>query len=429
MHRIILSLLTVCLAADVVFAAGKKFPYEATIDVAEEFVRSGPGQKYYPTSKLRRGDRVSVHRHEPGGGWVMIAPPVGSFSWIQAEYIKRKQDDSGVLTENDVIVRVGSQFNNDYDWWQVRFSKGDTVEILGEQTFETERGPVQMLKIKPPANEYRWIMGKALLPAETPVRKPLKRGDIADAAPPKIKSPLASDTDPFADGPLPQGDAAERPARPKKEATPVAEATRQTGPDTTELEQMRAQLSQVDKEFHAMIEEDPAGWNLTGMEQQYQQLDELSELPAFKKQIKQRLDAVNRYAKIKTEYEEFVRVTTETKLRDTQLMSLKNQPGGETPNPTAAAPPARPAPAMPKSFDGAGIIQRSATPIRGAPQFVLVAPGGRLLAYLQGAPGVDLNAYVGRSMGVVGQRSFRQELQGELIVVRSLTPVRLKAAT
>jgi hypothetical protein len=32
-------------------------------------------------------------------------------------------------------------------------------------------------------------------------------------------------------------------------------------------------------------------------------------------------------------------------------------------------------------------------------------------------------------MGVIGQRSFRQELQAEMIVVRSLQPVRLKGGS
>src|SRR5207244_1082017 len=103
---------------------------------------------------------------------------------------------------------------------------------------------------------------------------------------------------------------------------------------------------------------------------------------------------------------------SETKQRDAQLLSLKNQPAGDTANtPVPAnsnATPPRTAPATPKSFDGAGIIQRAAMSGRGGPQFVLVTPGGKVLSYLQPAPGVDLTAYVGQTMGVIGQRSYRQ---------------------
>lgn len=436
MYRISMPLIMLWLSAVSAPAAEHKFPYEATIDIAEEYVRSGPGQKFYPTSKLRRGDRVTVQRHDPGG-WYMISPPEGSFSWIQADHVHRKHEQTGVLTQNNVIVRVGSEYNDERDWYQRELNKGDTVEILSEKTFQTERGPVKMYKIKPPAHEYRWIMGKALLPAGAPVRKPHKPGDVAETPRAPPKSPLENRSDPFTDGPASQREFTEEPFHSGKEELPVTESapTRQTGPAASELQQIRERLAAVDKEFHAMIEDDPSTWNLTSMEQQYKQLEEMSaNLPAFKTKIKQRLSAVEKYTKIQQEYAEFVKVTSETKQRDAQLLSLKNQPAGDIasvpPTDTSnTTPPPKAAPALPKSFDGAGIIQRSAMNGRGGPQFVLVTPGGRVLCYLQPAPGVDLNAYVGQTVGIIGQRSYRQELQSDLIVVRSMQPVKLKGGT
>ena len=65
----------------------RTFPYQAVITENETYVRSGPGSRYYPTARLSEGVNVTVHRHDPGG-WYMIAPPAGSFSWIRAEYIE-----------------------------------------------------------------------------------------------------------------------------------------------------------------------------------------------------------------------------------------------------------------------------------------------------------------------------------------------------
>jgi hypothetical protein len=56
---------------------------------------------------------------------------------------------------------------------------------------------------------------------------------------------------------------------------------------------------------------------------------------------------------------------------------------------------------------------------------VLLAPNGRILAYLYPDRGVNLDAYVGRAMGVVGPRSFRPELRADVIIVRGVMPVRL----
>ena len=77
-------------------------------------------------------------------------------------------------------------------------------------------------------------------------------------------------------------------------------------------------------------------------------------------------------------------------------------------------------------FDGAGIVQRSALSYGGAPRHVLLAPNGRILAYLQGEAGLNLDQYLGRSMGIIGRRAYRGDLQADFIVVRNLVPVRLK---
>lgn len=79
----------------------------------------------------------------------------------------------------------------------------------------------------------------------------------------------------------------------------------------------------------------------------------------------------------------------------------------------------------PRRFDGAGIIRRVVARAPGMPQHALVAPNGRILAYLQPVPGLPLDKYVGRSMGVYGQRFRRQDLRNDFIQVRAMMPVRL----
>ncbi len=81
---------------------------------------------------------------------------------------------------------------------------------------------------------------------------------------------------------------------------------------------------------------------------------------------------------------------------------------------------------QPRRFDGAGIIRRVVARTPGMPQHVLVAPNGRILAYLQPVRGLPLDQYVGRPMGIYGQRSHRQDLRNDFIVVRAMMPVRLQ---
>ena len=85
------------------------FPYRTYIAADDVYVRSGPGQNYYPTSKLKRGAEVEVYRHDPGG-WCAIRPVEGSFTWVSSRFLKPTEDRLAVITEDGVQSRVGSEF-------------------------------------------------------------------------------------------------------------------------------------------------------------------------------------------------------------------------------------------------------------------------------------------------------------------------------
>ena len=89
------------------------------------------------------------------------------------------------------------------------------------------------------------------------------------------------------------------------------------------------------------------------------------------------------------------------------------------------APPRQIRPPGSPPLDGAGIVQRAAATFPNGPRHVLLAPNGRILAYLQAGGGVNLDAYVGRQMGIMGLRAYHPELQTDLIIVRAMIPVRL----
>jgi hypothetical protein len=471
-----------------------QFPYRAVVEGAEAYVRSGPGRNYYPTAKLTAGRRVTVHRHDPGG-WYMIAPPKGSFSWIRADYVRKGGPGRGTLTANNVIVRVGSEFGSDRDVEQVRLSTGDSVEVLGEQSFSTRAGALVMYKIVPPRGEYRWIRGRHLVPADQQNRR-------------------ANDSDPYA---IPTH--AKREIITRKEIGHPHEfnGPRLTAPGTTHspnlpdsgatsydrYDRESAQLAELDKRFRAMVERDTSAWDLASIEAEYKQLRLTSRNPTILSRIDRRLPTLDHYQSVQAEYQKMIQLTYETESRDAQLSGRPVGPTLATPLPDGAAttdgdvaaapsrvaspgptfhPPAAtlptpgsrprrfrqstPVPLAPgvgdgsatsyprprrdgsatsfptpatdyprqaipshqpsPQFDGAGIIKRVRQVRPGLPQYAIVAPDGRFLAYLQPVRGLPLERYVGRSMGVYGQRSHRPELRGDYIVVRAMQPVRLR---
>ena len=118
-----------CWVATALAAPGQTFPYKAYVIADDVYVRSGPGDNYYPTEKLKTGDPVEVYRHDPGG-WLAIRPLSGSFSWVSGRYLELGRKNLATVSEEHVAARVGSRFSDIRDVIQVRLHRGELVEVL-----------------------------------------------------------------------------------------------------------------------------------------------------------------------------------------------------------------------------------------------------------------------------------------------------------
>jgi hypothetical protein len=434
-------------------AQGRQFPYDAVITQDETYVRSGPGTRYYPTSRLARGTKVTVHRHDPGG-WYMIAPPADSFSWIRREYVDRQGDDSGVVTENQVVVRVGTVFGDTRDVEQKRLSRGDRVKILGEKVFTVEGESIAMFKIAPPRGEYRWIPGQFVTDGDSIAGR--------SEQPPRGETPVGSARtkprpDPFADTPPESNKPLVRSRGESDRSTAPSESSvaRSAPPEPRVSAEHRERLARLDAEFRQVVRAEIPEWDFVKLEEGYRELQESSTEESFQFQLEQRFAALAKYQKIKDQYDEFVRLTEETARRDAEIVKTSGQnlppivsPAERTRTPPTPAesrsvgPTPAPAPAEagsaesasggepasddPPKLAGAGIVSRAVVNFPGAPRHLLLAPDGRMLAFLQPRGNLDLDRYAGHAMGVVGERSHRADLQADVILVDSIVPVRLK---
>ncbi|MDA1018393.1 MAG: hypothetical protein O3A00_28550, partial [Planctomycetota bacterium] len=70
-------------------------------------------------------------------------------------------------------------------------------------------------------------------------------------------------------------------------------------------------------------------------------------------------------------------------------------------------------------------VQRSINSQPGSPNHVLLTPQGRILAYLSSNQ-INLDQFVGKSVGIQGRRGFRRDLQMDMIEVTNAIPVRLR---
>ncbi len=361
-----LAFLGLSTAASSSHAADHQFPYTATVATAEAEVRCGPGQQFYVTGIAKQNDVLTVHRHDRGG-WYMIAPPSGSFSWIEASFVERKGGNRGVVTVDPdagpsarAVVRIGSQVSDDHGFFGRQLSNGDEVTILGEKKLHTPQGTVAMLKIAPPPQEFRWVKGESLVPQSQQVQltmtadpyqiPPQQKKRLAQEGkapvvaavtePPReqlqfagpIAAPLAG---PVLKAPRPQQIASANPdavilerAEPAHAPTPMPGAP--AGPVAGSVAQLTprfdfSRLDAVDQEYKNIVQRDPREWKLDDVVQRYRELAE--DAPeSFRPLIQSRIEVAQQRQIIGNRYQSFVRVSAETAERDAALLAQQRSP-------------------------------------------------------------------------------------------------------
>lgn len=446
------------------------FPYDAVISVDKTMARSGPGSMFYETSLLSSGTKVAVHRHDPGG-WYMIAPPADSFSWVRSDYVTKITPDQGTLTENNVVVRVGSTVGEYLDVEQRRLNKGDRVTIIGEKQFDLNGRPVHFYKISPPTGEFRWIKGDAI-----------SSGVAASTSLAPSSDPFAQEVTQTKSNGIELGNPFEEPTGTVNAQTPSKaepdEAPLSTAPATKQQQDYQI-LSLLDEQFRVMISKDVSTWSLDDLAHDYEKLQKEASSEALVHQIDLRLAAVERYRKTKRAHDEFVNLTAQTTRRDAQLLNSQTSSsiqstggsfpdgaafgsattGGQFPeisadgsvipplptgnqatqkmpsglelssgNPTAMSVGNDPTEPPANGLAGAGIVQLNPKQHPQLPAFILTSPDGRFLTYLHPQQGVNLMAAVGQPRGIQGNRLRDQRLNADVIVVESVHPVQLSPA-
>ena len=450
-------------------AKAAEFPYEAVISVDKTMARSGPGSMFYETNQLGRGTKVVVYRHDPGG-WYMIAPPSDSFSWIRSDYVTKVSPEQGTISDNNVVVRVGSSVGEYLDVEQRRLNKGDRITIVGEKQFDLNGRPVHFYKVSPPTGEFRWIKGDSIATGNTPAGGPASDPFAQDLMQNAPKSPNVELGNPFADPVSTEGAPA-----PQNDSSDVA-----MSPEAAGKQQQDYQiLSLLDEQFRVMISKDISTWKLDDLAHDYAKLQGEASSEALAHQVDLRIAAVERYRKTKRAHDDFVNLTAETTRRDAQLLSAQNNshiqnaagsftegaafgsmgetgqfpeigsdgtvipplPSGNQTvqknhsnlelsvgNPMAMSAGNDPHDMVSNGLAGAGIVQLNPRQHPQLPAYILTTMDGRFLAYLHPQSGVNLATSVGQGRGVKGNRLHDPRLNADVIVVEGVQAVQLAPA-
>ena len=153
----ILAHLFSALLASQPLVAQQQFPYVAYVVHADAYVRSGPGQRYYPTGQLPQGFAVEVYRHDTDG-WCAVRPPQDSFSWVAAHEVRLVENNQAEVIAEKAVTRVGSSLSPARSAVQVLLQRGERVAVVPRKPTDDPN----WLRVQPPAGEFRWIAAKDL---------------------------------------------------------------------------------------------------------------------------------------------------------------------------------------------------------------------------------------------------------------------------
>jgi hypothetical protein len=430
----------------------QKFPYPAYVNAPDVYVRSGPGENYYPVGKLDHGERVEIYRHDPGG-WYAIRPPAGSFSWVSAEFVEPRQGNIGVVTGDHVVARVGSSFSETRDVIQVRLDRGEEVEILEAHEFNSGPAAQTWYKVAPPAGEFRWISGRYVDRelAEPENRQPSPDHNLLLARQNRHRNRNAIDRETDRPGQRGGRDDEDEPSdddedweeveydggvrhavheepspRPMRRPTKPRINAEDAGDDEAEEEpesddgpparlrpeqrrikaNLREEAEELDLALSAMVIEDPAEWDFGVLRKQAENALNRADTALNRGRIRRVLRKIDNFADIQQRH----------------LAVMDGRRGADAAITSNA--PSRPISSFsPLRYDGVGRLTQLTTLDPRVPQFALLDARGQVTAYVTPAPGVNLRRYLNQEVGINGTLGYLPERQAQHLTAKRIVTV------
>jgi len=405
-----------------VCAAGEQFPYEAYISAEEAYVRSGPGEEYYPTAKLARGEKVAVYRHDPGG-WCAIRPPTGSFSWVPTRYLQPAEDNLAIVTEDNVSVRIGSQLSDARHTAHVRLRKGEVVELLEPQALLTQGVPPAWCKIAPPSGEFRWVLASHLdrqqpqrpaLASESSRASTGASTGLSTATPTSTSTATSTSTSTATPTGLSTATFTATPSG-NTQGAPGAgtDASQQAAgrPQQATQDDFQRELEAIEIELSVIVVEEPAVWSFDSLLLRAEKLLQQADNPLERGRAQVLINRINRFADIKQQYD--CLAAQRYSPPAAEQMTASRAVAADSPGQLRAA----------GRFDAMGRLAEVTARKPGAPRYALLDDQGRVRCYVTPAPGVSLRNYVGKYVGINGTRGYVPEQRAAHLMARRVRVV------
>ncbi len=449
-------------------ATAETFPYVAYVAPAAAHVHAGPGQAYYATDELSAGMKLEVHREV--SGWLAIAPPLGSFCWVPARDVELTDTpDIAQVLSADTVAWIGTRIDKTADHvWQVKLAQGDQVKVLGVKRRAGQNGqaPETWYRIAPPEGEFRWIRAEDTTLDNTPSQ--LADTDTAEEVieipvapsrqgrertnPEEVATAAHLDDEPIGTGVVkaqfvarsngstakpaakpaskqaskPREASAPRNSSPFREVTGdtaiAASTTTDATPRVASLDKSLPRdpqlllssstkfddrLTELELQLALLAAKEPSTWNLEPLRQQAEQLLLTGQSTLERGRARLVVDKIAQFERLAQRKFDSPATPRSTTIEEVQEPTLPEKPATDAP--TGLVNGLK----LPEgvSYDGVGWLKPVYSAKGTAPPYALVDIDGKVLQFVTPAPGLNLNHYVKRPIGIFGQKSYLANLK------------------
>jgi len=377
-------------------------------------------EKHVSHVQLKTGDTVrilaekSVSRSNGvAETWFKIEPPEGDFRWVQAKHLSDKSPEQ--LAADETAQRLARE--DRYRRENAADPPGLLANVLKEDPRDIadarrdddvaraqflRRGKPPLLSRKRESTQGSKDEGLSSIeidkgtPSET-----LKSGD-EEGSPRTAEGSNSAPTNRPGNIPFrsrvsldPKG-LSDAPREAPKQETPKLPATNfGTQSKSIDSDEFKRRLTQLEVDLTGMVADEPSTWNLAALHAQAEELVALGPSPKERGRARLVLDRINEFAStLPTSQEELV------------LAPPANQPAAEMPAKRD----------FEAQYDAVGYLMPIVGARPGTPQYQLTDKDGRTLSYVSPRPGVNLNHYVKKQVGLYGQRGFVESLKKPHVV-------------
>jgi hypothetical protein len=345
--------------------------------------------------QLRKGEVVEVIGEQTldGQTWYKIAPPAGEFRWIHSRYVNRADKPAPEESPAPAVVTVP----------------------IAEELRQHDAAPIALVADAQPASDETWRAAPPSTIAAAEVEPRAATTSIGDIAA----------SNPVANGPL---DSAS--AKATINPAPAAADASSPQPVGSVSEGVASQLTELEMQLSRTVAEPPTTWQIEPLQREVERLLGQAQSAADRAAVQTTLAKINRFDSIGRRYRQVGPIGSGW--ADPLITATA---GSGDPRTAGAAPPAQAAitpltEATPQfvgldgqRYDAIGILRPVVSKRPGAPQFALLNERGQVVSFVTPAPDVNLQAFVGKRIGVAGTRGYIPEFQRSHVTAGRVAPL------